>query len=355
MLDLSFARSPLRALGLGAGARTTDARVGIVFGPEHATLVRLQPSTEGVPTLRALQHVAVESSRRADVVKHWINTGALRHARAVVVLTPGEYDLVQMTAPAVPEEEMREALRWQLRGTLPYSPEEATLDYVRVPQAADAPQRPTLLVIVAPRSTVAMAVAPLVDSGLEIEAVDAPELAQRNLLQLVGGADGTTAWLGFESNACLLTVHAGEELAFTRRIPVTGLSQDVETEHQLAYLSERIGTQVQRSLDLVERQLGQPHASRIWLSPHRQAERIAREVAERTGLTVQAFEPLQTLDVPDRALTAEGWGHDQMTALGAALRTPAAAIAAPRAAWLQRLAGLGRARAATATAMPVAS
>lgn len=344
MLDLSIGRSTLRALGLVAEQRTAAARVGVVFGPEHATLVRLQPATAGTgPSLQALQHVAVESSRRAEVVRRWLNNGVLRGARAVVVLGPGEYDLVQVSAPAVPDDELRDALRWQLRGTLPYSPEDAALDFVRVPQAADAPQRPTLLVLVAPRSTVALAVAPLVDCGVEIEAVDVPELAQRNLLQLAATGAGTTAWLGFETNACLLTVHAGSDLAFARRIPVTGLAHEVETEHQLAYLSERIGTQVQRSLDLVERQLGQPPASRILLSPHRHAQRIARDVAERTGLGVQVFDPVQALHVPEPDITLAGWGQDQMTGLGAALRaadpTP---VDGTRPAWLQRLAALRR-------------
>jgi MSHA biogenesis protein MshI len=182
-----------------------------------------------------------------------------------------------------------------------------------------------------------------VDCGVEIEAVDVPELAQRNLLQLAAADAGTTAWLGFENNACLLTVHAGSELAFARRIPVTGLAHDVETEHQLAYLSERIGTQVQRSLDLVERQLGQPPASRILLSPHRHAQRIGRDVAERTGLAVQVFDPLQALHVPESGITADSWGQDQMTALGAALRAAdPKPVDGARPAWLQRLAALRR-------------
>jgi MSHA biogenesis protein MshI len=269
----------------------------------------------------------------------------------VLVQAPGEYDLVQVNTPAVPDDELRDALRCQLRGSLPYSPDEAALDFVRVPQAAEAPQRPTLLVLVAPRSTVTLAVAPLLDCGVDIEAVDVPELAQRNLLQLAGAGDGTTAWLGFESNACLLTVHVGTVLAFARRIPVTGLAHDVETEHQLAYLSERIGTQVQRSLDLVERQLGQPPASRILLSPHRHAQRIARDVAERTGLQANVFDPLLALHVAEPGMTPDIWGHDVMIALGAALRVEEAPP--PKRAsggWRQRIKSLRRLPALSASA-----
>ncbi len=353
MLDLgSFGRSTLRSLGLARGDAGRHARAGVVFGPEHATLLRASGPREA-PQLQAVQRVAVDAGRRGDVLRRWFNAGHFRDAGAVVVLAAGEYDLLQMAAPNVPDEEVRDALRWQLRGTLPYSPEEAALDYVRVPQAADAPQRATLLVVVAPRSTVALAVGPLVDQGIEIEAVDVPEFAQRNLEVVAGShANGqaarTSAWLGFETNACLLTVQLGGELVFARRIPVTGMTQDIATEHQLAYLADRIGTQVQRSLDLLERQLGLPSAAQVTMSPHQHAAYFARELAERTSLPVSVFD----IAALARGVTASGdghWSHDHMLALGACLRSTDAAAAPAASAWTQLLARL-RATPAAASA-----
>lgn len=370
MLNLgSFGRSTLRSLGLARGGAGQRGRAGVVFAPEHATLVCTAGNDAAAPQLMALQRVAVDAGRRGDVVRRWLNAGHLRDTRAVVVLAAGEYDLLQMAAPNVPDEEVREALRWQLRGTLPYSPEEAALDFVRVPQAADAPQRATLLVVVAPKSTVALAVGPLVDQGIEIEAVDVPEFAQRNLQALTsvvnsvgnsaGNTPGTTvgmqagpsssnAWLGFETNACLLTVQCAGELVFARRIPVTGMAQEIDGEHQRAYLADRIGTQVQRSIDLVERQLGQPAVATLTVSPHQHSAYFARELAERTSLPAQVFDPLtlaeHTHDARAAAALRDAWSHDHMLALGACLRsTGMPARQAAASGWTQLMAGLRKA------------
>jgi MSHA biogenesis protein MshI len=348
MLDLgSFGRSTLRSLGLARSGPGRHARAGVVFGPEHATLLRVS-GAHTAPQLQAVQRVAVDAGRRGDVVRRWVNAGHLRDAGAVVVLAAGEYDLLQMAAPNVPDEEVRDALRWQLRGTLPYSPEEAALDFVRVPQPAEAPQRATLLVVVAPRSTVALAVGPLLEQGVEIDAVDVPEFAQRNLQPLAGAAaERTGAWLGFETNACLLTVQLGGELAFARRIPVTGMTQDIGTEHQLAYLADRIGTQVQRSLDLLERQLGLPSAAQVMVSPHQHAAYFARELAERTALPVNVFD----IAALAQGVSASGdgqWSHDHMLALGACLRSAEAPATPAATAWTQLLGRLRRAPAAVA-------
>jgi MSHA biogenesis protein MshI len=364
MLDLgSFGRSTLRSLGRAHGAGGQRGRAGVVFAPEHATLARTEGDDAAAPQLLALQRVAVDAGRRGDVVRRWRDTGHLRDSRAVVVLAAGEYDLLQMAAPNVPDEEVREALRWQLRGNLPYSPEEAALDFVRVPQAAEAPQRHTLLVVVAPKSTVALAIAPLVEQGIEIEAVDVPEFAQRNLqalpLHSLGNMTGnmntpsSSAWLGFETNACLLTVQSEGELVFARRIPVTGMAQEIDGEHQRAYLADRIGTQVQRSLDLVERQLGQPAVAALTVSPHPHGAYFARELAERTALPVQVFDPAALAahahDARAAAGLREALGHDHMLALGACLRAASAPASEAASAWSQLLARLRQAPATAGT------
>lgn len=364
MLDLgSFGRSTLRSLGLARGAASQDGRVGVVFAPEHATLARTKGDDDAAPRLLALQRVAADAGRRGDVVRRWRDTGHLRDSRAVVVLAAGEYDLLQMAAPNVPDEEVRDALRWQLRGTLPYSPEEAALDFVRLPQAAEAPRRHTLLVVVAPKSTVALAVAPLVEHSIEIEAVDVPEFAQRNLqalpLHSLGNTTGNTntpsssAWLGFETNACLLTVQSEGALVFARRIPVSGMAQAIDGEHQRAYLADRLGTQVQRSLDLVERQLGQPAVAALTVSPHPHGAYFARELAERTALPVQVFDPAALAahahDARAAASLREALSHDHMLALGACLRAASAPASETASAWSQLLARLRKAPATAGT------
>lgn len=355
MADIrAFGQSAIHRLGHLGRLRSSTvrrARFGLAFGPAHATLVCVERDDALLPPrLLYTQRVEVESGRRVDLARRWLQAGPLRDAVGVVVLAPGEYDTLQLPAPAVPADELRDALRWQLRGTLPYSPEEAAIDYVHLPQPADAPPRPTLFVVAAPKSTVAHAVAPLRELGVEVQAVDIPEFAQRNLDALFGpgptphhggtaaGSAGSSAWLGFEANACLLTVHCGGELTFARRIPITDHGATSDTENLIAYLTDRVTTQVQRTLDLYERQSSQPAVNRLLLSPHRHAHRFARELAARNPIEARVFDPMEALRAGDDGVGTAPWTHDHVWALGAALhdrRTAAAAGGLPG--WLDRL------------------
>lgn len=356
MVDFrSFGWSAIRSLGslgLNRSAPAHAARVGLAFGPAHATLVRLEhDEPTAAPRLQYAERVEVVSARRLDLARRWLHTGRLRDAVGRVVLAPGEYDTLQVTAPAVPADELRDALRWQLRGTLSYSPEEAAIDFVHVPQPADAPPRPMLFVVAAPKSTVAHAVAPLQELGVAVEAVDIPEFAQRNLDALMGhgpapavgsaaaGGEGSSAWLGFETDACLLTVHLGGELTFARRIPITDHGADSDTENLITYPSDRVATQVQRSLDLYERQSGHPAVSRLLLSPHRHAHRFARELTARSLLDARVFDPAETLLAAEDGVGTAAWTHDHVSALGVALRGRSASAdgADSLPGWLSRL------------------
>lgn len=339
----SFGWSSLLGWGRWRATPAPSGRVGLYFGPAAATLVRLgKPDASQAATIEFAQRVEVEGGRRPELARRWFNAGRLRDASSVVVLAPGEYDTLQLAAPTVPDDELRDALRWQLRGTLPYSVEEAAIDFVRVPESGNAPPRPTLFVVAAPKSTVARAVAPLLEVGAQVTAVDVPEFAQRNLDALNGPIDdeASTAWLGFETNACLLTVQCGQELTFARRIPITDLSADSEGDNLVAYLSDRVATQVQRSLDLYERQSGHQRVRRLLLSQSRNSARFARELAARTVLEARVFDPGAALHLAEPAGGTAGWTHDHLWALGGALRPAEQSLPAALgpSLWLNRLA-----------------
>ena len=254
-----------------------------------------------------------------------------------VLLTPGGYETQPVPAPAVPEAELREALRGQLRGALSFPPEQAALDFLRLPQAEGG--RPTLLAVAARLATVDEAVAPFEDAGVEVDAVDVPELALRNLGSRHAAAEGTQAWLAFDGDAALFTVQLGAELCFARRLqaPAHVAATDADAQAQFA---DRVATHVQRSLELFERQSGLPPVLQMTVGPHRQAGRIARALVDATGIDTRVFEWTAEVE-SDPALLATCTADALEAALlplGAALRSAAAdARRAPLAALLARL------------------
>lgn len=333
-----------RQFPVAAMAAVSRTRIGLQFRGNQLALARLALHDAG-PVVEQLNWLLAEPARRGEAVRRLAHTGALRDARVHLVLAPGEYDLYQLPAPNVPDDEMRDALRWQLRGTLPYAPEVAEIDFVRVPAppaTADATAKPAVLVVAAARATVDELVAPFAAAGVEVHAVDVPEFAQRNLALLHArgdetAADGCVAWLSFDHDACVLTVHTGAaheasgDLCFTRRIHIPGANgmtpnTVLETEHTVGYLIERIVTQVQRSLDVFERQSGQPAVVALTVGPHRHGVAIAHELSDRLALACRTFDPGAILKLAAGVPAADAplWA-DGLAALGAALRIDAEA------------------------------
>jgi len=318
------------------------ALVGAQWIGADLVLARVQQDVER-PEIEQFTIVPAPQESRSELVRHLADGNLLGGANVVLALAPGHYDLHQVTAPSVPAEDLRDALRWQLRGSLAYPPEEAALDFVRIPHSAASHAKEALLVVTAHRPTIEAATAPFSTNGVFVEAVDIPEFAQRNLARLTA-VEGTGVWLGFERETCLLTAHLDGELVFARRMLLPGAGHnaiDADTADAVAHVTDRIVTQAQRTLDTFERQSGLPPVTRITVGPHRHATTITDALADRTGLIVTRFDARTAFDFgADSANLANDLPAAALPAVGAALRVEDDTDAGALAAWGERLRGV---------------
>jgi MSHA biogenesis protein MshI len=301
---------------LRRAAAAPAVQVGLQFAGDRLLLARLRHGAGGVE-FEAQRSLAAPAAQRTAVLRQLKQQGLFRRARLHLLLAPGQYDLHQTAAPPVAADDLHDALRWQLRGALGYPAEEALLDFAALPQPADAPARPGLLAVTARRSLVAEVLAPLAACGLTVDAIDVPEFAQRNLARhVLPDEAGSHAWLAFDDDTFLLTAHCLGELAFARRmlLPSTAMGADGGADAG-GHFVERVLLQVQRSLDLFERQSGLPPVTRIVVGPHRYARAVADELAARAGVGVQLAEAAPLLQPVLAAGNAAA-----SAALGAALR-----------------------------------
>jgi len=337
MLQIDWLRGlPARVLGASGRARV---QTGVYRNASGLIAARVRLDAAGC-TVERLQ--AAAGSSHDEAVAQLARTGALVKARLILVLSPDLYTIHPLSCPSVPPAEMRDALRWKLRDALPYAPEEAAIDFVRLAQAADANAAASLLAVAAPRQTVAQAVAPLQKAGAIVEAVDIPEMAQRNVLARLPGAGEARALLGLGEHSALLTVVHEGALCFARRIQIPrslGMEEE-DPEH----VATRIATQVQRSLEVVERQSGLAPVRTVWIGPHPYCALIARCTAEQTGLDCLQLDLQSELRfAPEAGGLLPEQAYGALIAIGAALRTErtgaAGAPAQERAAlsWMSRL------------------
>lgn len=318
LLSAKVLRLPLR------WPRRRNATVGLQWHGDRLALARVNHA--GAPQVESLAVYDAPAAQRARTVRELRNEGVFAQAQVQLLLAPGQYDLHHAPAPVVPAEEMRDALRWQLRGSLPYPPEEAVVDYIPLPRPAQAntPSQ-NLMVVTARRAAVIEAVAPLVDNGIDVDAVDIPELAQHQLaLGSMRKIDTrSVAWLAFDPDTCLFTVHCGGELAFARRMLLPG-SAAQDAADAVAHFCERIAVQIQRSIDLYERQSGLPPVARIVLGPHAHRATLATVLSTQIAPALELFTP-ELLSRFGLAAHADQCSSLTLPSLGAALRPPAAA------------------------------
>lgn len=321
-------------------ARRAWVQVGLHRSATRLVAARVRLDADTGYSVEQLE--IVESQRDEQAFAQLVQRGILRDAPVILVLGAEHYNTYPLPAPMVPQTEVREALRWKLREMLSYSPEDAVIDFVHLARAADSSAAESLLAVAALRRSVVQATAPFLAAGIDLHAVDIAEMAQRNVLVRLPGAEAGSALLGIEESSALLTVVHQGALCFARRIQIPRSSnlEDDDPEHVAA----RIATQVQRSLEVVERQSGLPPIRTVWIGPHPDCALIARCASEQTGLDCLQLDLLAEIRfAPTVREPAPELAAGALIAIGAALRSEDAAApdrpAAehPALSWLSRL------------------
>lgn len=244
----------------------------------------------------------------------------LRRWSCLLLLEPGEYQMLLAEAPNVPAEELASALRWRIKDLLDYPVEEAVVEVLEIPTRGGAFRGKTVYVVAARISLLKERAQRLGAAKVPLQVIDIPEMAQRNLATLYEPA-GAVALLAFDGSGGLLTVTQGGDLYLTRRIEVTlGELQDAD-ETRARQHRERVALELQRSLDHVDRQLPFIALDRLLLGPLPAAVGLREFLAESLGIPVMSLDLAQLMDfsaVPEMEDSAEQCAHFHV--LGAALR-----------------------------------
>lgn len=217
--------------------------------------------------------------------------------RCTTLLLAGRYQFLQVEAPDVPPEEVREILRWQIKDQVDFPVDQATLDLVDVPSAPSGAGRRLAYLAIARNDGVAALIRDFHAAGADLAAIDLPEMAQRNLARLCESGERGLALLSFDDSGGLLTFTAGGELYLARRIEVD-LGQLLEAEGERRdTLFDRIGLELQRSLDNFDRQFSYVPATRLILAPNPVAPALRQFLADYLGMAVEVLDLGAVLDI----------------------------------------------------------
>ncbi len=241
-----------------------------------------------------------------------VAAAGLTGAPCNIVLSPRDVMVMQAPRPNVPDEEVDEALRWSIKDSIDYAIDDAVIDHFDVPEDAIRGNARVSNVVIAQRSKLAEELDLLRSAGLDIHAIDIPELALRNVLSRYMEEGHTIGLLLIEEDRSIILLFKDDLLYLSRSLPCDPAIASANYDQRAL---DNLCLEVQRSQDYLESQLGQPPLQRLLVSAGEVTDVLAADIDASLGLEVAGISLTQLGAAADAVDTPA-----MLRAFGAALR-----------------------------------
>jgi len=288
----------------------------------QVTLAHVVRYRDSRPEVRLLDSFALENGEH-EALQRLRVTCQLKTYACTTLMDNGEYNLTQLDAPPVPEEERKEALRWALKDMVSYPLDSACIDVLDIPIMGMPPGRSAgVLVVSAAEQAVRARVAPFEEARIALDAVDIPELAQRNVAALLEDNNRGLVFLRIDETGLMLTLSFHGELIAVRRGEMNTHQLNGADVGQREHTKERLVLELQRSLDNFDRQYSHIPISKVILASYPRVENLAADLGQNTYVPIQEMDLSEVLDFPAiPELRDTQCQAKNLLAIGAALRS----------------------------------
>ncbi len=273
-------------------ARLRNARpeswCAVIARTRSVELARVARGGEGRPVLAAYTSGVVRGEP-GEALGHLRRQQHLAKARITTLLSPGEYQLLTVEAPDVPEAELRTAVRWSIRDLVDYPVDSATVDAVPIPPPRGGRAR-NLFAVAARNEHVARCMRLFDDAKLPLACIDVPEFAQRNVAALFEEPGRALALFVPGDAGSLLTITSGGELLAVRAGDFPAGQFETAAGEGRDALFERLVLELQRTLDNFDRQFGGLPVSRLLLAPFAGADALRAHLAGNLDASVDVLD-----------------------------------------------------------------
>jgi len=296
-------------------SQQSDNWVSVIFSSGRMDVAEITRRTDARPALSDWDSIAL-ASNELDALKQ------LRprlHGRCTTLLGHGQYQMLQVEAPPGPPEERREALRWRVKEMVDFPVEAAGVDVLDIP-AKQSGRPAQLFAVLASHAVLTPRIRLFQDAKIPLEAIDVPELAQRNVAALFEEENRGLALLAFDEDGGRLTFTYGGELYATRHIDVTSRDLAAPGGDTPGGIFERVLLDVQRSLDNFDRNFSFITLTRLLVTPVPGAAAFVEYLKGNLYQPVALLDLAEGLDLDGTPLTEPTLQAQAMLAIGAALR-----------------------------------
>jgi MSHA biogenesis protein MshI len=305
---------------------SSSVRAGVTLDDDTIAIALVERTGD----LVRLRHCSVTSGSGNDWARRTQKATSdveMRRVPVTTVVAENAYQLVLVECPQVPDEEVADAVRWRIKDLVAFSTEEAVIDTIDIPALANQTSRPMIYAVAADPKLVARRVDAVSAAGLQLDAIDIPEMCLRNIANCLPEEEQGVALLHLEEEHGTLILSRGGVLYLIRRIDTgrRAVRALCEGEISLGDVVSDIALEVQRSLDYFESHYDQRPITQIVLGPG-VPQSFPAMLGEQLGLPVAALDLNAVLDVAQPIPVEQQ--PAAIMAVGAALRSAAVEAAA---------------------------
>ena len=311
----------------GLFKQTTDQNAWVAVCANEATIAvaRVRRSKDMPPSLELCQLQAVDSiSLQGAEIARLTKLHHLDRQNCISTLNLGDYSLLLVEAPDVPAAELRAAIRWRVKDLIDFHIDDAVIDVFDVPNQRATGKNSMMYAVVAKSDRVRQQIDLFTQSGLNLEVIDIPELAIRNIAALLPEDVAGVVMLHLGPGRGLIAITRQATLYLSRRIDIGSeeLGDDVDIAGPKL---DRIVIEIQRSLDYYESNFSQPAITNVVLTPlPHPVKGIEQYLAGQLGIAVRSLDINALIDSEEPLdMTIQS---ECLIAIGAALREEAKAL-----------------------------
>lgn len=254
-------------MGFFKRAKKSDGWLTVTFLRDGVCAGRVQRVRDGKALVEVSAFYPADGGRSPEALERLNKELKGGGYHCGTVLSGGEYQLLMVDAPNVPQDELKTAVRWRLKDMLDFHIDDATIDVLNIPADSSAARGQSMFAIAARNTLIQARQTLFADAGLDLTVIDIPEMAQRNISALLEVEGRGLAMLSFDADGGMLTITYKAELYLSRRIDVTiEQLRERDSERQQVYF-DKITLELQRSLDHFDRQFSFVNVLKLVLAP----------------------------------------------------------------------------------------
>lgn len=288
------------------------AVVSTTAGSQAATVLRERGAAP-----RVVFHGQAGGPGSAQDLKRLVERNAAARCRTITLLDAADYQLLLVEAPDVRPEELRAAVRWRIKDLINFHIDDAIIDVFEIPDQRHANRNRMMYAVAARAARVSERAGALATAGFDIDVVDIPEMAVRNLAALLPEEERGLALVHLHEDGGIITVSRQGVLYLARRLDVgTAAFRDADAA-QVPRLCEGILLEVQRSLDYYDSHFPHGPVAALAMTPSAASTPLADHLPQllETAVLAPRIEDLLAFETPPGELDGNG-----LLAIGAALR-----------------------------------